>query len=358
MRGIKILLILSLFLWASSLMPGTQPSIQIVDAAGRTVRLAKLPERILVVGRGPHIILHMLYMFSEGRERLIGTVKKGKWASNFLPLIDPGFENKKMLGASPGPEEIAALRPDLVLIRKSATDGLAAPLDKIGIPLVHLGLETPDQFFKDLSNIGILLGNDDRAKEIATFFQTRIDRIRNGLSGLKESDKPKVLLAMSLQRGGKVAVQVPAVSWIQTIQVQTAGGSPVWRDAALESGDWTIVNFEQIASWDPDKIFIVVWHTLDPQKTIDSLKADLQWSELKAVKSKELFAFPADIFGWDSPDPRWILGIAWLAAKIHPDRFRAIDMTKEIYSYFSELYGMNRNDVAAKILPSVHLDVR
>ncbi|HUU37915.1 MAG TPA: ABC transporter substrate-binding protein [Candidatus Desulfaltia sp.] len=358
MRSRRILLILPFFLSAISLALGAQPSIRIVDAAGRTVRLAKPPERILVIGRGPHIILHLLYMFPEGRERLAGSVKKGKWASNFLPLVDPGFENKKMLGDSPGPEEIAALEPDLVLTRNDVSDGLAAALDKIGIPLVHLGLETPDQFFKDLSNLGILLDNEARAEKIAAFFRARIERIREGLSGLRENDKPRVMLAMGLQRGGKLAVQVPAVSWIQTIQVQTAGGVPVWRDAALESGGWTIVNFEQIARWDPDKIFIVVWHTLDPQKAVDSLKGDRQWRELQAVKAKELYAFPADIFGWDSPDPRWILGMTWLAVKIHPERFKAVDLTEEIYGYFGELYGLTRHDVAAKILPTVHLDVR
>jgi iron complex transport system substrate-binding protein len=367
MRGIRTLLILPLFLAASSLVltslaksssQSPQPAVQVVDATGRIVRLDKLPRRILVVGRGPHIILHLLYMFPEGKERLIGSVKKGKWASNFLPLIDSDFEKKMMLGASPGPEEIAAVRPDLVLVRKSTIDGLAGPLDKIGIPLVHLGLETPDQFFKDLANLGILLGNEVRANDVAAFFRTRIERIQKGLSGLLEREKPRVLLAMSLQRGGKIAVQVPAVSWIQTIQVQTAGGNPVWREASQESGAWTIVNFEQIAQWDPDKIFIVVWHTLDPQKTIDSLKSDLQWSELKAVKAKELYAFPADIFGWDSPDPRWILGINWLATRIYPGRFKRVNMTEEIFSYFGELYGMTRSDVTAKILPTVRLDVR
>jgi iron complex transport system substrate-binding protein len=367
MRGTRILLIMAIvpgisFLGlasqAKSSSSAARSTVQLVDAAGQTVRLNKFPRRILVVGRGPHIILHLLYMFPEGKERLVGTVKKGKWASNFLPLIDSGFEKKTMLGASPGPEEIAAVQPDLVLIRKSTVDGLAGPLGKIGIPLVHLGLETPDQFFRDLANLGILLGNEGRANEIATFFRARIERIQSGLSGLRESDKPRVLLAMSLQRGGKIAVQVPAVSWIQTIQVLTAGGNPVWQESSREVGDWTIVNFEQIAQWDPDKIFIVIWHTLDPRETINALKSDLQWSELKAVKTKELYAFPSDIFGWDSPDPRWILGMSWLATRIHPERFKTINMTEEIYSYFGELYGMTRGNVTEKILPTVYLNVR
>jgi len=54
-------------------------------------------------------------------------------------------------------------------------------------------------------------------------------------------------------------VRVPAVSWIQTIQVQETGGFPVWLDHVEIQHGRQFVGFEQIALWNPDKKFMVVW---------------------------------------------------------------------------------------------------
>jgi iron complex transport system substrate-binding protein len=184
-----------------------------------------------------------------------------------------------------------------------------------------------------------------------------LDRIQQGLQGLAEGDKPQVLLVEYSDRGGEAAVQVPARSWMQTMEVQLAGGSPVWLEAAQVSDGWTVTNLEQIALWNPDKIFVVAWYTLDPEEVIASLKNDPQWSKLKAVQNNEVYAFPSDLYGWDTPEPRWILGVTWLASCIYPDRFADLDMTEEIYAFFGELYGMERGDVDVYILPKVRMNV-
>ena len=333
------------------------PLIQIVDASGQTVKLAKVPQRILVLGRSPYVVLHLLYMFPEGKERLLGSEKKGKLASDFLPLVDPGFKDKIFLESDPGPEEIAAQQPDLVLVKGMGVGLRRESLAKVGIPIVYLGFETPEQFFKDVSNLGIILGNERRAKEIRSFFKSRIERVQKAVSTLRENENPRVLLIMATDRGGKVGMQVPATDWMQTIQVRSAGGTPVWLEVAQRTSGWTIVNLEQIALWDPDQIYVVIWHTLEPQQVIDALRKDSRWSALKAVRSNALYVFPSDIYGWDTPDPRWILGMTWLAARIHPALFKTLDMSEEVYRYFGELYGLDRKAVDTGLRPHLKIDI-
>ena len=65
-----------------------------------------------------------------------------------------------------------------------------------------------------------------------------------------------------------------------------------------------------------------------------------------------------DHFQWDVPEPRWILGLTWLAWRIHPELFTDVDLQEEIYSFFGELYGMDRATVDTAIMPKVFLDVR
>ncbi len=317
-----------------------------------------LPERLVVVGRGPHMALHLMYMFPEGRQRLVGMEKKGSTVSDFLPLVDSSFTSKTVMDANPNTEQIASLNPDLVIMKGVTEDTVAQSLAKVGIPSLYLALETPAQFVKDVTNLGLVLGNPKRAEEILAFYQSRIDRLTKGLAEVKDADRPRVLLLEYSDRGGSVAVQVPARAWMQTIEVQTAGGNPVWLEGAQETDGWTITNFEQIARWDPDKIFLVVWYTLDPQKVINDLKVDPKWSMLKAVKSNEMYAFPSDIFGWDQPEPRWILGMDWLATRMYPERFKDIDMHAELTAFFGQLYGMDKASIEASILPKVKMDVR
>jgi len=52
--------------------------------------------------------------------------------------------------------------------------------------------------------------------------------------GIADSFKPRVLLVEYSNRGGKAAVQVPSKEWMQTLQVQSAGGFPVWLEAVRE----------------------------------------------------------------------------------------------------------------------------
>jgi iron complex transport system substrate-binding protein len=351
------LLLSAAFAFGSQLFAQSKP-IKLTDATGRVIELSKIPRRLVVVGRGPFMVLHMLYAFTEGRQRLVGVENVGTTASDFLPLVDASFNSKKALFKNPGVEQIAALKPDLVIMKGTTIDSKAESLEKAGIPTLFLALETPEQFTRDVTNLGIVLGNPQRANEIMAFYRTRLDRLHKGVAGLKDSEKPRVLLVEYSDRGGTFAVRVPAKSWMQTIEVQTAGGTPVWFDAAKDSDGYTIVNFEQIARWNPDKIFVVVWYTIDPQKAIHDLKADPQWSALKAVASGQIYAFPTDIFGWDTPEMRWILGMNWLATRIHPGRFKDIDMNAELMDFFSQLYGMSKAAIESSILPKVKMDVR
>jgi len=330
----------------------------VTDAAGRTMTFSELPRRIVVVGRGSHITLHVLYFFPEAKSRLVGTEKWSDLASNFLPLIDPEFPNVPMMVPNPGAEEIAALRPDLVLTRGTEADWLSESMGKIGIPVFYLGLETWDQYDRDIANLGLLLGNEPRAGEVAAYYKSRLDRVRKATAGLPAAAKPRVLTVLWMERGGKAAVQVAPATWMQTFQTEFGGGVPVWLDAAAGSGGWTVINLEQIAAWNPDQIYIIVWYSLDPGKIMDSIRSDSRWSALKAVKSGRLRAYPADVYGWDSPDPRWILGLMWLASRIHPDLFQDLDMTAEIEEFYGRLYGMDRKAVADIILPAIKMDLR
>jgi iron complex transport system substrate-binding protein len=333
-----------------------QPArVEVVDAAGRKVSFAGVPQRIVVVGQGPFMPIHLLYMFPECKDRLVGYERKYQMADDFLPLIDPQYSKKAALATNPGTEQIATLHPDVVVIKADTPSDLGRSLAVLGIPVVYLGMEDPERFLREVEMTGLLFGNRARAEEIVRFYQTRLERIRTRVAAVRKEGRPRVVVMEYEEKTGKAAVQVPGRSWIQTIQTERAGGNAVWLEATKTSEGWTIVNFEQIASWNPDKMFMIPWYTLDQRQVLASLRSDPRWSQLRAVKGNELYIFPSDIFGWDSAEPRWILGMTWLATKILPDRFADIDMKEEIYQFFGQMYAMGRTVVDTAIMPKVLL---
>lgn len=377
MRNRWILALLSLILTLTILVAGCGPSastpssqpaaqptsatakapIKLTDAIGRTIELPGPAKRVMIVGQGPYMALHTLYMFPEARSLLIGWEQRGTSTDDFLPLIDPELGQKTVLNMNPNPEQIAALHPDLVILKGTTEDRLVKPLENLGIPTFQVALEQPEQFFNDIANIGVLIGNEARAEEIVSFYRTRLNRVQEQVAQIDEKARPRVLTLEYSDRGGQVAVQVPSPTYTQTGQARTAGGNPVWLEAATGSG-YTVVNFEQIAVWNPDKVFLIVWYTLNPKEVIATLKADTQWQSIKAVKDQEIYVYPSDIYGWDTPEPRWILGTTWLATKMHPDRFANVDMVQEIHDFFGTLYGMDKASVEQNILPKVWLEGR
>jgi iron complex transport system substrate-binding protein len=335
----------------------TPGPIKITDAAGQTLELKQPPERLVLVGRGPYMALHLLYMFPTAWDKLVGLEKKGTTADDFLPFVDPKWDQKTVLASGPNAEQIAALKPDLVLMKGIVPDALSKALAQVNIPTLYINLETPDAFYQDVTNLGLVLGAESRAQEIITYYKGKLDRIQQRIAGLTESEKPRALLLEYTDRGGSLAVNVPAKAWMQTLQVQSAGGNPVWLEAAAVTDGWTVTNLEQIALWNPDKIFLVISYTLNPIEVIDTLKADPMWTQLKAVKDNETYAFPSDLYGWDSPEPRWILGVTWLATRMYPDKFADIDMNDEIREFFTTFYGMDKATVDREIVTRAHMDV-
>ncbi len=335
-----------------------QSSIQFTDAAGQPISLDKIPQRLAVVGHGPQYLLHLLYMFPEGPGRLVGMEQRGRTSSDFLSAVAPDIDKKIPLLPNPGPESIATLHPDLVLMKGSHPEPLAEALFKVGIQAAFLSLETPDEYYRDIANLGAILGNPKRADQIIAFYKQDVARVEKALSGLRDEEKPSVLVVMGNIRSGKYAVRVPARAWMQTYQVEAGGGRPVWLSAAEQAGGWAVVNLEQIAAWDPDRLIIIVWYSTSATDFMNWLSADPQWKNIRAVKEGKVIYFPQDFYGWDVPDVRWILGLTWMAATLHPDRLKDYSIEDEVYRFYEGLYGLSRDTIKTKILPMVKTDFR
>jgi len=319
---------------------------EVTDALGRTLSFERAPQRIVVAGRGLLMVADALYLFPEAPSRVVAFEKITLGKDNFLSVVDPYFFRKTVLPIDVGAERIASLKPDAVLMKSYMQHKLGGSLETLGVPVVYLDFETPDQYERDLVALGTLLGNSGRAEELITFYRARVRLVDERLESLSDHERPTVLFLYYSEQGGSRAFNVPPDSWMQTILVERAGGYPVWKEIKTGRG-WMKVSFEQIAAWNPEFIFVTSYFT-DVDEVKRRILSDPLWASLRAVRDGRLFAFPTDYYNWDLPDPRWILGLMWAASRLHPDRFTDIDILEEAQTFFRELYfldgeGYNRH---------------
>jgi iron complex transport system substrate-binding protein len=327
--------------------PDPEP-ITVVDALGNELIFEAPPERIAIAGRATALIAHSIYMFPEAIDRIVVVEDRVQRDLSFYRVIDPAFDDKLLLERNAGAEQIIPSNPDVVLMKSYLAESLGAPIEQLGIPVVYLDLETPEQFERDIATIGNLLGNTARADEIISFYANRTQQIASIIASIPETDYPDTLLMQYSDRGGEIAFNVPSGEWLQTSMVELAGGSPVWLDAA-QGGGWTIVGFEQIAAWDPD-VVLVIYYFSDPNPIIESLEDDPNWQQLSATMNEELYAFPGDFLSWDQPDPRWILGLTWMTITLHPEESGSIDFKSEVVTFYQEMYGLSSETIEDEVL--------
>ena len=363
MRMSRLTLGLMILLTACAATPEATPLIsnQIVveDALGRSITLDGPPQRMVIAGKSNFMINDVVYAFPEAPQRIVALTRAKQTTTPFLSYLDPAFEEKLQLTAESTAEEIAATQPDVVFLKELMQDSVGNALEAVGIPVVYLGLETPDQYQSDLDVLGQIFADPGRAGVVQGFYQTRLDRIAAGVADLGEAKLPTVLVVQystsgADATGSSAALAVPPTSWIQTQMVELSGGEPVWTEAS--QGGWAVVNLEQIAAWDPDLIFVISYFD-NVDDIVDGLTADPNWLGLSAVRSGQVYGFPGDFYSWDQPDSRWILGLMWMATKIHPAQFADIDMGREIQAFYGDLYRLDAATVEAEVLPLLVGDV-
>lgn len=331
-----------------------QQGIEVVDALGRVVRFERPPERLTLAGKGSFMLIDAAYLFpAEARQKITALSGAAQLSLDWLTLVDPTFrQTKTLLESQVGPEQIAATKPEAVILRALESTKLGPGVERLGIPVVYVELETIERYPNDLRILGQVFVNSKRAEELGAFYVERLGRMAQRTREIRE--RPRVLLLNYSVRGGTVAFEVAPVNWMQTQMVERAGGDPVWASTA-QPGSWTVVNFEQVAAWNPDIIFIIDYSG-DARVTAAKLRQDPLWGSLKAVKNNQIYGFPGDFYSWDQPNPRWILGLSWLAAKIQPKLFSDIDILSELRAFFG-LYGLSPEIIQTKILPVLKGDL-
>lgn len=323
----------------------TDKKIVFKDSLNRTISLKSPPKRIVIAGRAGFMITNAALLFKNASSRLLAYPKNSQIddLSEFYKFPDPKYASKFIVDRDSNVEYIASLKPDLVLLKEFEAPRYRKSFEQLNIPVAFCNLETPDKFFKDIEMLGKIFCDNNRAKRIIKFFSTWQNTVKEKVRAEKIKH-PKVLFLFYSERGGGVSFSVSPKHWIQTIMVEMAGGIPVWKNVNLGHG-WQKISFDQIATWNPDYIFITSYYN-DVNESKKKVMSNMFWKLLKAYKNNHIYAFPKDFVSWDQPDSRWIIGLFWMAmhldGKVTKDE---ISDFNKLYNEFYLLYGFDKESI-------------
>ena len=192
----------------------------------------------------------------------------------------------------------------------------------------------------------------ERAEAYCNWFDEALEKVEACLATLPETERKTVYYA-----GTDILTTYGSYSDIPSV-IEAAGGIAV--SSELAAGSRTQIDYEQLADWNPDVIFIDHGGMNDgktAEEIRDELLSDSRYAALNAVKTENVYCTPSGVFYWDMGIQK-ILLVEYIAEILYPDYLQELDMEEELMDFYSCFYGYDlTREEAVLILSRQNPDV-
>jgi iron complex transport system substrate-binding protein len=266
------------------------------DGAGRSVKIAAPPKRIISLSPA----ITEMVLAAGGDEELVGVTRYCTVPDREPPvarvggLLDPDYE------------QMAALKPDLVLAPNLAGPQLLERLESLGFTVVVFNPEGLDNLPKDFRLMGEATGWDEKSNALAAQFEKLRTLAQARLQGVPMEKWPTAVIIY----GPDLLAPAPGAFAGQLLQAAGA------RNVVPAGGTaWQELSPEALLKLNPEIIFLVRDATTDPWPPTSqpALQA------LTAVQKGRVVDLPGSLFlrpGALQGEALWLL-----AHDLHPKQF-------------------------------------
>jgi iron complex transport system substrate-binding protein len=275
--------------------------VTITDGEGRKVTLAKAPQKIISLAPSNTEILFALGL----KGKVIAVDHFSDYPADDvkgLPQID---------GMKPNFEQIVTLNPELVLAASITSADNIKKLEELKLTVIVIGSKqtTIEGVMKDIQLVGQVTGASDRAKQVTSDMQKKLDALKAKVAATKT--KPKVFWELDGTNPAKPFSVGPG-SFVNDL-ITLAGGENVFANA---NSPYAQVGAEQVVGANPD---VIIMSDVAYGVSVESLKARAGWSAISAVKNNKVF--PIDDNLVSRPGPRIVDGLEAALKLIHPELY-------------------------------------
>ncbi|OPJ55401.1 ABC transporter substrate-binding protein [Alkalithermobacter paradoxus] len=302
----------------------TENQIKVVDFRGKEIVLEKPAQRIAAMLDSGLTTLHMLGVKDE-------VIAVDKWTYDspgfeYTKKIDTRFESEEVPAVTGNIEKIISLNPDIVIIWAEHED--IKPLEQAGIKVYGVQINSFDQTFKMVEDLGKITGKDERAKEIIDYTRSELQEIENIVKDIKEEDKQTGLFVW-----GPTVLDIAGGDSTGNDIIVSAGGINVAKDINAEH---PIANMEELISWNPDSI--IMWYSKN--LSTDDLINSPQLKSINAVKDNRVFMLP-NFYYCDLWTVKYQYSVKATAKWLYPNLFKDIDLDVEKDTMLNKLYNFD-----------------
>jgi iron complex transport system substrate-binding protein len=319
---------------------GGEKTRSITDMLGRKVEVPQPLIRVALLGGPTGQIAYVL----GAREQLCAVTKALK-SSELIKILDPTVSNLPAPRSTSGQvnvEELIASDPQLVVA--GDLDGSIVE-KKTRIPVAYFGSSMSQTFeaVKDeIRFYGRVFGKESRAEKYIAYLQATIDLLRSRTKDIP-SDKRKIVFNgystnHLVTLGGDTFMQqhIELAGCRNAAETIRSSGAKEGLHVGLAE-----VSMEKVLGWNPD---ILVIDFGSPSE----VSGDPKWKSINATRNGTVYKQPIGVFIWDRPTAESaVLHPLWLAKTAYPDRFRDIDLAREVKRFYREIMSFNLSDEQA-----------
>lgn len=341
--------------------PEKPATIEVTDMKGRTVMLPADIQRVVVTFNMEE---YFAVAGEEGIDKLVGWSHK-YWEGRRQDAYDAFTAVYPQLADIPDVgyngdisiEAIISLQPDVVLASSTGANynALEPAFDNLraaGIECVFFDFhkQTVETHCQSVQLLGTILGQEERAQEIADFYTEQMSVVTERLADLPDEARPRVYMEFSMgpgQYGNTWSEQM----WGALIR--TCGGTNI---AAGMEGASVDIAAEQVISANPEVIIfacsprndvsdnIVVGYSADEalaREHMEAYKTRDGWANLDAVKNNRMGGLYHDL----SRHIFDFAGAQFLAKMIQPELFADLDPEANLAEFFERFMPVDLDGV-------------
>jgi iron complex transport system substrate-binding protein len=291
-----------LFVSCASEPETTTPApITITDQVGRTVTLETTdPQRIVSLAPANTEILFALGL----GDKVVGVTDYSDYPPEATLKPNVGRYD------TPNIEQILAADPDLILADSIHKAEIIPQLESHGLTVVAIAPATFEDIFDSIRMVGEITGTEEKADELLSDMQARVDSITDKTATLPESEITSVFYLVwhdpLMTSGGDTLINE---------MIEMSGGRNIFEDVSGAA----MVELEELIARNPQVIIVGVGMGIDVETTMQIFETESRLMNTDAMKNNRVYGIHLDISG--RTGPRIVEGLEAFARSIHPELF-------------------------------------
>jgi len=270
---------------------------EVTDETGRAVKVPAQIGRIVSLAPSLTETVYALGL----QDKLVGDTEYCDYPA------DAAKKHKVGGAINPNMEEIAALKPDVVLVVKSLNRlETVRALEQLGIPVYSTDPHSVIGVIESMKRLSDVLGAGNAGAKLERTLRERLAEIQ---SKLKDSPPKRVFFVVwtePLQSIGKRTFIADLLTYCGATSVVDS------------QQDWPKFSLEETVRLEPEYLVFATNHSDNVKNEVEALAVKPGWSAMKAIKHRKI-AVVSDAI--NRPGPRIVDAVEELARQIHPEVF-------------------------------------